>query len=114
MLCIYKRLKPLSLIKNTVAGSLKKNSLYIFKFFFLANNILKISVQHPFIISKSKPKSKISFKMLFSWVNFGFAQWILRRTVNLLPTMIKSHMGKTVIKWSINPDVNNNIEGSKK
>ena len=53
-------------------------------------------------ISKSKPKAKISYKMLFSHVNVGSAQWTLYGAVGFVSTTIK-------IMWSIGLDENNDI-----
>ena len=59
--------------------------------------------------SESKTRAKISFKMLFSHINVGSAQWTLYGTVSFVPTTIKNHVVKIVITWSIRPDENNNI-----
>ena len=91
------------------AVSERSDELIKFIYFF-ARNIYRINVQHPFVISKypfvtskSKPRAKISFKMPFSQVNIGLAQWKLYGTFNLLPTMqIKSHIVQIVINNNIN------------
>ena len=51
----------------------------------------------------------MSFKMAFSHLNVGSAQWTLHLAEVFLPTTMKSHMVKNVITWSISPDENNNI-----
>ena len=82
------RLKLLSSSQSSVVSASKKNKI---NFFFPQEILLKINVQHPFIISKSKPKLKIAFKMLI-WL--GSEQ---HAAVSLLPSTIKSHMVKIAL-----------------